>query len=459
MRIPSTCGLSGAHSSAASNACSSVLSRADEQAGRGVTSASRRRWLAAMATTGLPLLAWGSRAGAQTRSSTLKIGLSGPFTTGSAQMGLAMRNGVRLAVSELNLMGGILGRPIELIERDDQADPSVGSRIAQQLIETERVAATIGIVNTGVGLNSIDHYQRARVPLMIAVSTGTALTRKFAPPAAAENYVFRVSPTIEMEARVLAEELTRKGIRDVAIMADATPYGEAGKSDLEVSLRARNIRITGVERFAIGAGDMEAPLNRLRAGRPQALLVWGIGPEMAEVARDRLAIGWPVPLYGGWTFSMANFIDGAGPAGDGAAMTQTFIQEGGLSTRNAFLLSYAMQTNETRIPSPMSAAQGYDGMRLLAAGIRQAGTTEGPAIRAALEDLRTPVEGVISTFDRPFDKFNHDAMNPNLLVMGIVRGGRVTYVYADDARKALMARLKDAEKSPGSSAARSAALR
>lgn len=359
-------------------------------------------------------------------------------------MGLSMRNGVRLAVSELNFMGGLLGRPIELIERDDQANPEVGGRIAQELVEKERVVATIGIVNTGVGLTSIDHYQKARIPLMIAVSTGTVLTRKFAPPAAEENYVFRVAPTIEMEARALADELVRRGVREVAILADATPYGEAGKSDLEKSLGARNVRVTGVERFAIGTTEMEPALSRLRAGRPQALLVWGIGPEMAEIARDRLAIGWPVPLYGGWTFSMANFIDGAGNAGEGALMTQTFIQEGGLSNRNAFLLAYAQQTKETRIASPMAAAQGYDGMRLLAAGIRQAEKGDGPAIRAALEELRTPVSGVITTYGKPFTKQDHDAMSANMLVMGMVRGGRVGYAYADDARKGLVARSKEA---------------
>jgi branched-chain amino acid transport system substrate-binding protein len=408
------------------------------------TDFARRQWLGALAAA--PLFALGARASAQAPAGgTIKIGLSGPFTGGSAPMGLAMRNGVWLAVSELNFMGGLLGKPIELVERDDQANPEVGGRIAQELIEKERVLATIGIVNTGVGLSSIDHYQKARVPLMIAVSTGTALTRKFAPPAAAENYVFRVSPTIEMEARALADELVRRGYREVAILADATPYGEAGKNDLEKSLAARNIRITGIERFAIGTTDMEPLLARLRAGRPQALLVWGIGPEMAEIAKDRLAVGWPVPLYGGWTFSMANFIDGAGAAGEGALMTQTFVQEGGLSNRNAFLLAYAQQTKETRISSPMSAAQGYDGMRLLAAAIRQAEKADGAAVRAALENLRTPVGGVITTYNKPFTAQDHDAMSANMLVIGVVRGGRVGYAYADDARKGLVMRTKEGE--------------
>lgn len=402
----------------------------------------RRRWLAAAAT--LPLLPW-TAASAQ-GAAPLKIGLSGPYTGGSAPMGLSMRNGARLAVAELNMIGGVLGRPIELVERDDQASPEVGARVAEELIGKEKVVATVGIINTGVGLASIDLYQKARVPLMIAVSTGTVLTRKFAPPAAAENYVFRVSPTIELEARVLAEELGRRGVTDVAILADATPYGEAGKSDLEKALAARGVRITGIERFPIGATNLREPLQRLRAGRPQALLVWGIGPEMAAIARDRLAIGWNVPLLGGWTFSMANFIDGAGAAGEGALMTQTFIQEGGLSSKNAFLLAYHNKTGEKRIASPMSAAQGYDGMLLVAAAIRQARSTEGPAIRAALENLGGLVQGAVTTYERPFTARDHEAITRNMLVVGVVRGGRVTYAYAEDAQRGMLIRTK----SPGS---------
>lgn len=401
----------------------------------------RRRQL--VAALGLPWCLNSAVSWAQSDSRTLKIGLSGPFTGGSAPMGLSMRNGVHMAAAELNSMGGILGRRIELVERNDRANPDVGAAIAREFIDIERVAATIGIVNTGVGLASIDLYQKAQVPLMIAVSTGAMLTQKFAPPITDENYIFRVSPTNDMEAQVLTEELLRRDLREVALLADKTPYGEAGKRDLEKWLGTRGIRLTGVERFAIGTTDMRPMLNRLRTTRPQALVVWGIGPEMAQIARDRIAIGWPIPLCGGWTFSMSNFIDGAGRAGDGTLMTQTFIQEGGLSTRNAFLLSYARYAGEERIPSPMSAAQGYDGMHLLAAGMRQAGQLEGKAIKHALENLRSPLPGVVTEYVRPFSKQDHDAMSPRLIVMGMVNGGRVVHAYSKDAQRGLMARNKE----------------
>lgn len=92
----------------------------------------------------------------------IRIGLSGPFTGGSAPMGESMRNGVRLAVEEINGIGGVNGRLIELIERDDQANNELGARIADELTRM-KVTATIGIVNTGVGLASIDYYQKSKI--------------------------------------------------------------------------------------------------------------------------------------------------------------------------------------------------------------------------------------------------------------------------------------------------------
>ena len=114
---------------------------------------------------------------------SLRIGVSGPFSGGSSPMGESMRNGIRIATEEINAIGGINGKKLELIEFDHQSNNELGKKIAQDLTR-QKVVATIGIVNTGVGLASIDVYQQAKIPLLIAVSTGTILTRKYAPPAA-----------------------------------------------------------------------------------------------------------------------------------------------------------------------------------------------------------------------------------------------------------------------------------
>jgi branched-chain amino acid transport system substrate-binding protein len=374
---------------------------------------------------------------------TVRIGLSGPFTGGSSPMGESMRNGVRLAVDEINSAGGIQGVPIELIERDDTANEKVGAKIAEELTRS-RVVATIGIVNTGVGLASIDHYQRTRIPLVVAVSTGPMLTRKFAPPAAAANYIFRVSPTLDLEARVLAADLKKKSLTRVALLADNTAYGESGATAFAEQARLAGLDLVSQFRFKIGESDMSSLIKNARAAGAQAIVGWGIGPELAAIAKAMRAAGWRAPLMGSWTLSMRNFIDLAGAAGDGALMPQTFIQDAGSTAKNSFLLAYRRMFRTELIPSPMSAAQGYDGMHLLAHAIRQARSLDGDAIRMALENLNFRYQGVVTSYDDPFSAEDHDAITANMIVIGKVSAGRVDYAYQEDQQRSALLRMKRA---------------
>jgi branched-chain amino acid transport system substrate-binding protein len=374
---------------------------------------------------------------------TVRIGLSGPFTGGSSPMGESMRNGVRLAVDEINSAGGIQGVPIELIERDDTANEKVGAKIAEELTRS-RVVATIGIVNTGVGLASIDHYQRSRIPLVVAVSTGPMLTRKFAPPAAAANYIFRVSPTLDLEARVLAADLKKKSLTRVALLADNTAYGESGATAFAEQARLAGLDLVSQFRFKIGESDMSSLIKNARAAGAQAIVGWGIGPELAAIAKAMRAAGWRAPLMGSWTLSMRNFIDLAGAAGDGALMPQTFIQDAGSTAKNSFLLAYRRMFRTELIPSPMSAAQGYDGMHLLAHAIRQARSLDGDAIRMALENLNFRYQGVVTSYDDPFSAEDHDAITANMIVIGKVSAGRVDYAYQEDQQRSALLRMKRA---------------
>ena len=376
---------------------------------------------------------------------TIRIGVSGPFSGGSSPMGESMRNGIRLAVDEINNIGGISGKKIELIERDDQAKPDVGAKIAEEFTRGKVVAA-IGIVNTGVAMASIDAYQKARIPLLVAVSTGAAVTKKYGPPNAPENYIFRVSPSLDLEARFLAADIKNKGLSKVAILADATPYGESGLKAFQEQSELAGLHLIATERFNIGDTDMSAQVGRVKASGAQALVLWGIGPEMAVIAKNKEALGWKVPLLGSWTFSMANFAEGAGKAGEGALMPQTFIQDYGSSSKNGFMLAYNRAFKSDFIPSPMSAAQGYDGMHLLYLAIRQANSTDGEKIKDAFENLRIRYQGVITNYNKPFSKADHEAITQNMVLMGKVKSGRIDYAYSEDQKRGAFIRTKKLEQ-------------
>lgn len=374
----------------------------------------------------------------------IKIGVSGPFTGGSSSMGVSMRDGVRLATDEINKAGGVLGRQLQLIERDDEAKNERGVQIAQEMISKEKVAATVGYINTGVALASQRFYQEAKIPVMNNVATGSLITHQFDDQA--ENYIFRNAAHDSIQAPMIVEEaIVRRGFKKVAILADSTNYGQLGRSDLEKALELKGIKAVAVEKFNIKDVDMTPQLLKAKEAGAEAVLTYAIGPELAQIANGMTKLGWKVPMVGSWTLSMANFIDNAGPGGEGARMPQTFIQEPTTPKRQSFIISYLKTFNpkNARIDSPVSAAQGYDSVYLLAAAIKQAGSTDGPKIKAALEDLKTPVDGVVTTYSKPFTAKDHEAITANIPVFGEVKGQRVVYAYDGDFKKASEVRVKD----------------
>lgn len=368
---------------------------------------------------------------------TIRIGLTGPFTGGSAPLGVSIRDGVKLAAETINAQGGIDGRRIELVERDDESKPERGIQIAQELTSSQGVVGVVGIANTPVALAAARLYQEARTPIIIPVATGSGVSRQFVPPAHAENYIFRIGAFDTIQSAMMAQEMvTGRKITKVAILADSTNYGQLGKDDLVAALARLGVTPVLVEKFNVRDVDMTPQLLKARAAGAQGVFGYALGPDLAQIANSMAKIGWKVPYITSWNASMSNYIDNAGANGEGVYMPQTFIQDGGVSPRWAqFIADYQKATGVERLPNPSSAAQSYDALLLLAAAVAQAGPkATGAQVKAALEDLKSPVPGVIATYDRPFSAADHEATALEHVVFGTVKAGRV--VFASEADKA-----------------------
>ena len=181
---------------------------------------------------------------------------------------------------------------------------------------------------------------------------------------------------------------------------------------------------------------MTEQLTRAREAGADVILTYGIGPELAAIANSRAKLGWEVPMIGSWTLSMSNFIDVAGPNGVGVIMPQTFIEDGDTEEQAVFIRNFHATYKTNRMDSPPSAAQGHDSLCLLAAAIKQAGTPDGPKVRAALDDLQETVEGVVQVYRHPFDPANHEAVSAANVVYGIVKDGRVVRLRSEQSAAA-----------------------
>lgn len=375
----------------------------------------------------------------------IKIAITGPFSGGSAPMGTSMRDGAKLAISEINAAGGIsVGAKkmkIEIIERDDEGKNERGALIGQELASMGDLSGVIGTVNTGVVLAGDKHLQEKGITKIITPAAGSASMTQWSKAGVKDLSIFRFAANDGIQSAMVVEEATNRKFTKVAILHDATNYGVSGRDDLldQIKKQGNKLQVVATEKYNIGDKDMTAQLMRAKAGGAQAILLWGIGPEMAALANGMAKMGMKEPLIGGWTLSMSNFIDNAGKSGDGALMPQTFIEEPITPKAKSFIEGYHKTYGVSRIASPMSAAQGYDAVYIFSAAVKQAQSGDTRKIKDALEDLKEPVKGVIATWVHPFTKWDpaneqtHEAFRRDQVVMGMVKDGRV--VFANEAEK------------------------
>ena len=145
---------------------------------------------------------------------TVKLGLVAAMSGQSAKSGEAIVRGLSLAIDEINAKGGLLGKKVELLVRDDESNPAKGVIAARELVQREKVAAFFGGLDTPVSVAIVPFANQSKVPFIGVWAAGTAITRNGAP----ENYVFRVSAVDALVdvalGRLRREKICREKARD-----------------------------------------------------------------------------------------------------------------------------------------------------------------------------------------------------------------------------------------------------
>lgn len=355
-------------------------------------------------------------------------------------MGNSALVGAQVAVQEINQVGGYLGRPIELVVRDDEANNDVGLKHAQDLVLKEKVVATIGFCNTGVAMKALDVFQENKHPLFVSCATGSAITAKYP---AAQSYIFRTSAPDQHQTQFLVDEIVKRGLTKVALLVDTSGYGDAGLRDLEAALARAGLKPQAVVRFKVGVKSLDDEIRQLRDSGADALIGWTVGPEQGVISASRAAVGWKVPQFGPWGLSHASAFNVSGGKVEGALMVQTVLPNIFMERNSTFLRNYNKLRKEQPIGSMMSAAQTYDAVNLLVRALYDTqGDLSGAGIKKALENPSTVYRGVVTTYDRPYSDKDHDAITPNMLWLGTWRNGERAYYYKEDEKRATVIRRK-----------------
>lgn len=386
-----------------------------------------------------------ARAAAQASAPTaapVRIGFICPFTGGSQDFGNSARLGAELAALEMNEVGGYLGRKIELVARDDKANPDEGRKVSEELVLKEKVNFTIGFCNTGVAMKSLEVFQQNKHLLVVPVATGSAITAKYP---ASTSYVFRLSARDTIQADLLVEDIIKRGFTRIALLADKTGYGEGGFNDVVRFLGERNLKPVYTARFDLGVKTLAQEMQDARAAGADVIVGYTVGPEFAVLAQARMQAKIAGPLYGPWPLSFRTVADKAGAAAEGAVMVQTIIQDLSNERRSSFIARLRRHSGGQPIGSLMAAAQSYDAVQLMLRVMFQTrGNTSGDALKAALENLDRPYAGVVTTHDKPFSANDHDAFTRNMIWLGVWRKGEIQFEYPEDAKRASMIRRKQA---------------
>ncbi|MGE4299512.1 MAG: ABC transporter substrate-binding protein [Desulfovibrionaceae bacterium] len=308
-------------------------------------------------------------AGCQDRA-PIRIGFSGQLSGAHADLGAVGRDGAILAVEQINAAGGVEGRPLELVVRDDQDTPD-GARNADRELIASGVVAIIGHMTSGLTVAALPVTEQAGVVLLSPTASTTKLS-------GVKDLFFRVQPSIGASARELARHavLQRNATR-VAVLYDTdnAVYTNAFLGAFVNELRLQGGTIVGRSGFASSREPAFGTLlTTALAATPDTLLCIASAADTAAMARLVRAMPWHGPVYAsGWAQTPA-LLEQGGEAVEGVMLTTHYDP----NCRSAAFLAFKEAfTNRFGYGPSFAAAQAHDAVRVLAAALAQ---TQGKAV-------------------------------------------------------------------------------
>jgi branched-chain amino acid transport system substrate-binding protein len=356
----------------------------------------------------------------------IKLGLVAAMSGQSAKSGEAIVRGLSLAIDEINAKGGVLGRKLELVVRDDESNPAKGVVAARELVQREKVAAFFGGLDTPVSIAIVPFANQSKVPFMGVWAAGTPITRN----GAAENYVFRVSAVDELVDVALVDYAAKKyAAKKPGMILINNPWGQSNEKGLKAALEAKSVPFAGIEKFENDDVDVVPQLTRLKeAGADALFLVANVAPS-SQVVKSLDRMGWDVPIISHWGPAGGRFSELAGASAKKVHFIQTFSFSGNSSPKAAAVLDglkkkYPAIKTLADVTPAVGIANAYDAMHLTAMAIAKAGSTEGPKIREGFYAI-DKYEGLIKTYTNPFTPQNQDALSASDYIFTYFNGDEI----------------------------------
>ncbi len=360
----------------------------------------------------LPLLAAASLLACGPEPAPIRLGLAGPF---EQPRGESMRLAAALAVREINDEGGIDGRPLELVVRDDGADAERAVAVARELVDDPTVVAVVGHLTSGTTLAAAATYGGRTTPLpVISPSASSPLLTDAGP------WLFRVCPTDLVHGeRLAAFAVDRLRARRAAVLYINDPYGRGVRGVFVEAFVGRGGRLVADDPYLDDLPSFAPYLERVRRlGGTDVVMIAGTRAGAERVLATLDSLGLTPAVVGG--DGLAG-IEAAGRAAEGVYVSTAYLPDRPGEHNATFLRAYRAATGD-RLPDHRGAG-AYDAVHLLARGLAAVG-----ADRARLRDWLAGVGTTTPAFDGVTGRIAFDAngdVPDKDVVIGVVRGGRL----------------------------------
>ena len=340
----------------------------------------------------------------------IRIGFVAQLTGVQAELGIQERNGVQLAVEAINAGGGIDGRLVELVVRDDLGTPE-GARAANRELIDMGVVAIIGHATSGQTVAGLAVTNPARVVMLSPTATTPHLS-------GLEDYFFRVIYSLADRARELARHIYRsRKITRVAVIHDAdnAAYANAYQEVFGEHYKVLGGILTAKADFSSRAQPDFTPLvKQLQASKPDGLLIIAADIDTALIAQRTRLLGWQIPLFTTSWAQTETLINNGGQAVEGLELE--VARAANQQTQDYLEFRTRFQARFGQMPS-FAAGLGYEAAYVMAAALEKTGG-KSRGLPQALVSIKN-FKGLTDSFS--FDRYG-DVIRP--YYMGAIRNGQ-----------------------------------
>ena len=333
----------------------------------------------------LPLLAMlgaAAFAGQAAAQDTIKIGVTQPLTGAFAASGNYVAQGAKIAEDEINKAGGVLGKKIQLVVEDNKSNPTEAVATIEKLVVKDKVPVVMGAWSSTLTLAVMPKLEEYEIPMLVETSSSGKITTSGNP------YVFRISPTSEMEAKAFQPLVAKLGIKKADFLNTNNDFGIGSAQEFSKMLKENGVTVGVMETMDPKATDFSAQLTRIKASGGDALFVTTAVEQVTLImkqAKDQ-RLEHQIITTGG-SNSPDQVAQQAGDAANGSMHTVFFPPWFPEVTRHPEVSKRYMDEWAARghhVGGLTEGFRGYDGIRTIVEAIKLAGKAEASAIKDAL---------------------------------------------------------------------------